>query len=153
MERPKCGTCPYAAPDLISDDGLVCRRYPPAAHLRVRDVLYEHDDNSEWPTVHATIDWCGEHPDFPAYLAHLRGGRTAVASPLPGGDLDRTPIDFSELSVRLMNILETNSIRTYGQLVKMTRDDVECLRGMGPYSLHQLKEHLAARGLWLGDRP
>lgn len=47
VERPKCGTCAY-----FDDAGGYCRK------TTVRT------------DKHAT-EWCGEHPDFPAYLKSL----------------------------------------------------------------------------------
>lgn len=81
MERPACKTCPYwilrdehdgeekKTPGLIGceislkqyrrlypddEDGGTCQRFP------------RYEEN-KWPE-----DWCGEHPDFPAYIASLK---------------------------------------------------------------------------------
>jgi hypothetical protein len=98
MERPKCGTCPYW--ELLDDNSLdevslseykalwgenkecigECRRFP-------RSNDFQYAARNEWgklqhsgETSHVMsngthtcdFDWCGEHPDFPAYLASLK---------------------------------------------------------------------------------
>jgi hypothetical protein len=78
MERPTCGTCPY----WTDEDGEVgaCRRYAPRPkvdNLEISDVgedavfaFMNHDQ------------WCGEHPDFPAYIAATRPP-ASPAAPTP----------------------------------------------------------------------
>lgn len=79
MERPRCKTCPYwdiyDAPypknthgeDIIDGD---CHRRPPPP---VAATAIPDTDGYEWywpPT--SSYDFCGEHPDFPAYITSLR---------------------------------------------------------------------------------
>lgn len=93
MKRPECRTCPYwdlddprneeSAPEWnpeqesieeylesIMDGGYLvggeCRRYP-----RTYPGRDTNDESSSWPRTD-NGDWCGEHPDFPAYIASLR---------------------------------------------------------------------------------
>lgn len=68
MERPTCGTCPYFDE---YEHSSYCRRHPPA-------TLYIGDDDERmpcfsttWPAVVAN-NFCGEHPEFPAYIASLK---------------------------------------------------------------------------------
>ncbi len=70
MDRPTCVTCPYWDTDAYDDEdepeqlgkrGL-CRRLPPRV---IGNDSTCHPD-SYW------FEWCGEHPDFPAYLASLK---------------------------------------------------------------------------------
>jgi hypothetical protein len=102
-ERPTCKTCPYwaffdpstcevvedietASGDDLEDNEGQCRRCPPARLVYNgfrnggRSVLR----TNEFPEVFH-YDWCGEHPDFPAYLAALR------ADPAPPPRTDSTP--------------------------------------------------------------
>lgn len=71
MERPTCKTCPYwqycgGETDLGYRYGW-CHRHAPRPVI----IDEEWDKEPEWPWV-PDHEWCGEHPDFPAYLASLR---------------------------------------------------------------------------------
>lgn len=73
MDRPTCRTCPFWDCDQRGEptdetDARQCRRLPPQINQEWADT---HGGNVAWPTTF-TYDWCGEHPDFPAYLASLR---------------------------------------------------------------------------------
>jgi hypothetical protein len=71
MERPMCETCPYwDSPSKDTTSGLCCRNAPRSLssfHDAVDDPV------AQWPM---TMEWefCGEHPDFPAYIAATRSG-------------------------------------------------------------------------------
>lgn len=84
-ERPTCGTCPYwegCGNELDDPDASpegVCHRFP-AVFIGPGPKL-DGDCSQCCPETWSqpwTYDryWCGEHPDFPAYLAALaqRGG-------------------------------------------------------------------------------
>ena len=89
-ERPTCGTCPYWDSDdpmfdveegfefspqftiqEARDRGITvlcpCRRYPPQV---------DSDSDRTWP-ITWDFDWCGSHPDFPAWLAERKEGKGA----------------------------------------------------------------------------
>lgn len=75
--RPTCGTCPYW--DRAGDGPYGwCHRYPPqlAPNPDREDRRVE-----ELRPVMSSSRWCGEHPDFPAYL----GSRRAPSVPESGG--------------------------------------------------------------------
>ena len=59
MDRPTCATCPYWERDAYEREGY-CHRLPPAFRLVPTD---DYVQPWTWET-----DWCGEHPDFPAFL-------------------------------------------------------------------------------------
>lgn len=67
MNRPTCETCPY----FKADDGSYgdeCRHSPP------QWVWGGHDSDpgiQGWPETEARF-WCGQHPDFPAWLEAQR---------------------------------------------------------------------------------
>jgi hypothetical protein len=74
-ERPTCKTCPYWKQ--IEDANLYgeCRRFP-AYQSHQMDVGSEEEgktniDLATWADTEED-DWCGEHPDFPAYIAGLK---------------------------------------------------------------------------------
>jgi hypothetical protein len=69
MDRPTCSECPFWEP-FRTPAGL-CHRYPPN--------MVPHDLTSkvriaEFPEMQPS-EWCGEHPDFPAYIASLKASR------------------------------------------------------------------------------
>jgi hypothetical protein len=87
MDRPTCRTCPYWDREIIDprSEAGHCRRYPPRLILveihpekgrslgRITDANAEYLDltNDEQSPQTYSLDWCGEHPDFPTYLASL----------------------------------------------------------------------------------
>lgn len=75
MERPTCGTCPYLFEEEVGEH--TCRRHAPKP---------SKFDNAEWPIVDHEYDTCGEHPDFPAWIAATR---SAPPSPDHTGECAR----------------------------------------------------------------
>jgi hypothetical protein len=94
-ERPTCATCPYwTNADDPGEEAGACGRYPPrivgsivtelaSRMLALRGPTSDDDvlDSrisaamtavvTEWPYTERDA-WCGEHPDFPAWLAATR---------------------------------------------------------------------------------
>jgi hypothetical protein len=88
MDKPTCRTCPYwYAPDpenfhSVCMDSVKgeCHRFPPTRDSvdkwrggdvsRVERSLDEINE-ADWIDTEES-DWCGEHPDFPAYLANRK---------------------------------------------------------------------------------
>ncbi len=66
MNRPTCKTCLYWCEYEEDTDFGQCRRYPPA--------LYDDEALQDFPE---TVDdkWCGEHSDFPEYIAAMKASR------------------------------------------------------------------------------
>ena len=71
----------------------------------------------------------------------------AEAGPL-GAMLERS-IDELELPVRALNCLHREQIRTVGELVERTEDDLLAMRNFGSRSIEEVKERLAVEGLEL----
>ena len=82
MDRPTCLTCPYWNNHdwrygRNPEDRFDCQRNPPhlptgsyiAADRAITDESVSPFDGV-WPTTAGT-DWCGQHPQFPAYLKTL----------------------------------------------------------------------------------
>jgi len=63
MDRPTCETCAYFQAYVDGGEGE-CRRHAPRS-------LNEVDNRDDHAVIHLP-HWCGEHPDFPAYLASLK---------------------------------------------------------------------------------
>jgi DNA-directed RNA polymerase subunit alpha len=84
----------------------------------------------------------------------------ASASPataaLPSGDVDRLrellnqPVDIIELSVRASNCLKAAKIRTIGDLVSKTDEELISYKNFGKKSLDEIKERLTELSLSLG---
>ncbi len=97
MERPTCRTCPYwyliDANDLdettadefekrYPDEEMVgnCQRYPPQ-HSAFYTVATRDDAGfrrEQWFPDTRDHEWCGEHPQFPAYIRSLEQESLAV---------------------------------------------------------------------------
>jgi len=61
-----------------------------------------------------------------------------------------TPVEELELSVRASNCLQNSKIKTIGQLVRITEEDMMSMKNFGKKSADELKSKLAQYGLWLG---
>jgi hypothetical protein len=90
MERPTCKTCPYSSEDHDCGIGLVCHFNPPSAPINFDETVngkvtgrtFTLDVTTgacgHW--VHIDDDeWCGHHPDFPAYIASLKQREEAMS--------------------------------------------------------------------------
>lgn len=82
MDRPTCKTCPFFT-SVGFDEGESgqCRRHAPRPIM----ATYEDSENCAMPTLAIWpqiffqphlgpegVDFCGEHPDFPDYIANLK---------------------------------------------------------------------------------
>jgi DNA-directed RNA polymerase subunit alpha len=61
-----------------------------------------------------------------------------------------TPVEELELSIRSSNCLKIANIKTIGELVRKTEDDINQTRNFGKKSLQEIKEKLQEWGLTLG---
>ncbi|MDR0382422.1 MAG: DNA-directed RNA polymerase subunit alpha [Spirochaetaceae bacterium] len=64
--------------------------------------------------------------------------------------LMNTPVEELELSIRSSNCLKFANIRTIGELIRKTEDDINQTRNFGKKSLQEIKEKLQDWGLTLG---
>ena len=75
MERPTCETCPYWDGDhSVKGIGYCKRNAPVPIILPLRGELpndYHIGDDPTFAELAGT-DWCGEHPQFPAYIESLK---------------------------------------------------------------------------------
>ena len=69
MDRPTCATCPYWHDYVMGNGFGQCRRIPPV--FRVSSDT--EDPNGLFPESLA-LHFCGEHPDFPAWIESLKAG-------------------------------------------------------------------------------
>ena len=61
-EKPTCGTCVFFRRNYGD-----CRRHPPVYVSAEGDYC----GSFRFPETHE-YQWCGEHPDFPAYVASTK---------------------------------------------------------------------------------
>lgn len=79
MDRPTCKTCAYFVAHFGKSARGHCRRFPPTT-INAEIMKHEYDHKKPWgQLIPDTMwseteydDWCGEHSDFPAYLASLK---------------------------------------------------------------------------------
>lgn len=79
----------------------------------------------------------------------ISAGQASVDDPETVRMMSR-PVDELELSVRASNSLKHANIRTIGELVGLTEDDMMDFRNFGKKSLDEIKSILEAMGLSLG---
>ena len=63
------------------------------------------------------------------------------------------PVDIIELSVRASNCLKVAKIRTIGELVSKSEDELLSYKNFGKKSLDEIRERLQEMGLSLGRKP
>lgn len=143
--RPTCATCAYYDPDAPT---LEYPNRPAAYTIPYPVTVHGLCRRGHQGQPHRKPDeWCGEHQDFPAYLAALK-----PAPDPPPGELAESIRELN-LSVRAMNILEAEGIGTIGDLIAKPLWAVENLRGFGPTCLYDLRRALAGRNLKLKNDP
>lgn len=65
-----------------------------------------------------------------------------------------TPIDeirFTRNNTRIQNCFYSNNVKTVGDLVKLTRDELKKFRDLGPVCINIIEDWLEHYGLSLGD--
>jgi hypothetical protein len=116
--KVSCGECYFF--DLMKKYGPSageCKRYPPLPQVG-------------WPSLHMS-NWCGEWKDI-----RLRG--EAIMDNL---------IDAEALGTRITNILASDDIFKYVDLVNHSEEYLASLRGLGDTSLDIIRDHLRGLGL------
>lgn len=87
MERPTCGTCPYwrMFKEAIIGQGREgeCHVNPPTFTTQpMMEEMTDEPFEGFWPEIRST-EFCGEHPDFPAYIKEQRKARLAAQQATP----------------------------------------------------------------------
>ncbi|MCK5357291.1 MAG: DNA-directed RNA polymerase subunit alpha [Elusimicrobiales bacterium] len=67
-----------------------------------------------------------------------------------GSDMDEQGVEMIELSSRASNCLKVAGIRTIGELIHRTDEDLLAVKNFGKKSLDEIKEKIAEMGLSLG---
>ncbi len=92
------------------------------------------------------------------YLLHFGSGATGAPAPSGGVEvpervrelLDRTIEDLAELSVRSRNSLQKENIRTLGDLIRKTEEEMLGIENFGKKSLKEIQDFLAEHQLRFG---
>jgi len=69
---------------------------------------------------------------------------------IPVTDFELIPVTDFELSVRSRNCLKKMNIRTLGELIRHTEQELLSYKNFGETSLQEIKDMLASKGLYLG---
>ncbi len=120
-------------------------------------VLYE--DNNHFEEAHRCLDAVlrtnPNHARARLYMRDVESARSMFYDE-DGGGLGRgivmeIPITDFELSVRSRNCLKKMNIRTLGDLLKTTEQELLSYKNFGETSLNEIKALLAAKGMRLGQ--
>jgi len=65
----------------------------------------------------------------------------------------RIPVTDFELSVRSRNCLANMNVRTLGDLIRLSENELLAFKNFGETSLHEIKQILSQKGLRLGMLP
>jgi len=135
MDRPTCRTCPYWDSGGEEDSGI-CRKSCP----KTAKPQYE-GDYSAFPVWPITLDteWCGEHPDFPAYLASLK-------KPPESTDSTEWRAYRGELSVRAIKTLTKLDVATLEGIAKLDYRDIMEIQNCGMSTVCEIRKFLAKHG-------
>jgi DNA-directed RNA polymerase subunit alpha len=90
----------------------------------------------------------GSHTSAPMSFGGEGGGGDAARL----AHLFKTPIDDLELSVRSVNSLKNSSIRSLGDLVRQTENQILQVKNFGKKSLQEIADLLEREGLNFGMR-
>lgn len=136
----------------------LCTSQPvPVNALMNLAVLYE--DNNHYHEAHRCLDAVlrsnPNHARARLYMKDVESARSMYYDDDSSGDhkglVLEMPITEFELSVRSRNCLKKMSIRTLGDLLKTTEQELLSYKNFGETSLNEIKTLLAAKGLRLGQ--
>lgn len=74
MDRPTCKTCPFWQAIFNDDTAGECRIKAPLSKRSLNDFTFVHTHGDSW---------CGEHPDFPAFISATRKPTSRIPDDLP----------------------------------------------------------------------
>lgn len=147
----RCEKCRFWHPDQPAVYGE-CRRHAPVIPADPYAVR-------AWPGVKPN-DWCGEwQGEELANGLQLSLHAPPLQNPprcVPMGDLPilQQGTVMLELSMRTINLIERSGVALIGHLVACSAGELMHINGFGPASLADVRNKLAARGLYLrGEGP
>lgn len=138
----------------------VCETKPaPINALLNLAILYEDDEEyaRAEKCVRQVLDTDPNHPRARLFMRDIQASRDMLIDDEHDRDLAKrnamldTPVTDFELSVRARNCLKKMSIRTLGDLLRITEAELMSYKNFGDASLAEIKNMLATKGLRLGQ--
>jgi len=89
----------------------------------------------------------------PVASEESKGAAPATAQPVAAGklkDMVDQPVEMIELTVRASNCLKAAKIKTIGELISKTEEELLDFKNFGKKSLEEIKERLTEMGMHLG---
>jgi len=138
-----------------------CIEQPPANVNALINVAVLYEDREEYHKAERclkqVLDTMPNHPRACLYMKDVQASRTMEVMDEPDRDhfkrraLLDTPVTDFELSVRARTCLKKMSIRTLGDLLRITEAELMSYKNFGETSLTEIKQMLTNRGLKLGQ--
>ncbi|MDX2146993.1 MAG: DNA-directed RNA polymerase subunit alpha C-terminal domain-containing protein [Planctomycetota bacterium] len=153
--------------DLIGDDDEAlmmyercCEQQPPMVNALV-NLAVLHEDRGDYVRAERCLRQVLEtnptHPRARLYMKDVLASREMVVEEDTDRDIFKrkalldTPVTDFDLSVRARTCLKKMSIRTLGDLLKITEAELMSYKNFGETSLQEIRKMLASRGLRLGQ--
>ncbi|QOI99331.1 MAG: tetratricopeptide repeat protein [Phycisphaeraceae bacterium] len=147
------------------DEALACYEraveQPPANVNALINLAVVYEDRGDYlraeRCLRQVLETNPNHPRALLYMKDVQASRDMVIEEEPDRDhfkrkaLMDTPVTDFELSVRARTCLKKMSIRTLGDLLKITEAELMSYKNFGESSLVEIKKMLTARGLRLGQ--
>jgi DNA-directed RNA polymerase subunit alpha len=153
--------------DRRADDAKAIELYerictsPPVHINALMNLAILYEDNNHYDEAHrcleAVLKTDPNHPRARLYMRDVASARSMYYDEDAERRGDRRdavlgiPITDFELSVRSRNCLKKMSIRTLGDLLKTTEQELLSYKNFGETSLNEIKSLLAGKGLRLGQ--
>src|SRR5580704_16324143 len=153
--------------DRRADDAKAIELYErictsPPVHLNaLMNLAILYEDNSHYDEAHRCLDAVlrtnPNHERARLYMKDVESARSMHYDEDMDGRGDRrnavlnVPVTDFELSVRSRNCLKKMNIRTLGDLLKTTEQELLSYKNFGETSLNEIKALLAQKGLRLGQ--
>jgi DNA-directed RNA polymerase subunit alpha len=138
-----------------------CTEKPPAMVNALINLAVLYEDRGEYVRaercLRQVLDTNSNHPRAQLYVKDVLASKDMVIEDEPDRDhfkrkaLMDTPVTDFELSVRARTCLKKMSIRTLGDLLRITEAELMSYKNFGDSSLVEIKKMLSARGLKLGQ--
>jgi DNA-directed RNA polymerase subunit alpha len=138
-----------------------CVETPPALVNALINLAVMYEDRGDLVRaercLRQVLDTNPNHPRARLYMKDIQASKDMVVEDEPDRDhfkrkaLMDTPVTDFELSVRARTCLKKMSIRTLGDLLKITEAELMSYKNFGESSLIEIKKMLTARNLRLGQ--
>lgn len=134
---------------------------PPAPVNALLNLAVLYEDRGDWHRaercLRQVLETDPNHPRAKLFMLDVMASKTMVSDEDHGQDrfkrsaLLDTPVTDFELSVRARTCLKKMNIRTLGDLIRTTEQELLSYKNFGEGSIVEIKTMLAAKGLRLGQ--